>query len=1636
MKKIKMMSLLCFFWLLFGASPVFAAGNVTWSTDQVLGSNGAYPYAGIYQYDNLTIGDNVEITTEGISHLVIKVNGTLTLGKNAAIRVRNGYYAGAPTNLISGLTAANLTTTGIDAGGFRLYENMFGKGGNGGVGGNNPQYTSGGGGGGGGGFGGGIGGQGGTCLYGTDYKGLKGNDNGGSGGAGGYGAFTAATGGAGGTAGGATGLGSNGNQGQIYTRATDISDQIGGGAGGGGGNGGAGADRQQIYYDYYESSPGAGGGGGGYGGGTLTIIAGNIVFDSTSLPHFLVSGQKGGQGGYGGVTRSGMPGENGAGGLLIIQCPTFPYKSSLESIWNLGDGTYGSHDISSANGGHGIVTGGPQKLFINGAEPVSATGIKMDQPGITLVVGREAGTMSAQVLPSTATNKKIHWSSGNTNVAVVDANGVVTPGAPGTAVITATTDDGGYKGTSTVTVGWPVESISLDKSSLTLKKNGTPVTLQATVLPTDAAIKNVTWTSDNTAAAEVDANGTVTPKAPGTAIITATTVDGGFKAQCTVTVYTPVTFIYLNKNQLALTLGMGGETLTATVTPADATNKKVIWTSGAPDIASVDQTGLVTPAAIGSTVITARTEDGNFTAQCSVTVGDRVTGITLDKDRLILGDYGLEGFLLPIISPQTATDKYVTWTSDNTAVAFVTDGIVTPGDLGSARITAKTRDGGFVAYCDVLVVRLATGVTLDREDCTLVVGRDTAQLIATVTPIDAYNKNITWSSGNDRIAKVDANGLVTPVSSGTAVITVTTEDGAFTDSCTVTVGSPVTGITLDKSSIMIRAGDNGSTLQAAVAPSSAANKKVIWTSKNPNVAQVSPDGEVTGAAQGTTQIMATTEDNGFSAVCRVHVTAEEVQSVNPKAGDQNISINQNINIVFSEDMDSSTINGTTIRLRQDSDLVSGFVKYDQGSRMASFTPAEPLDYLSSYTVFLSHQIKTAAGTGLGTSSENDLTWSFSTEKEDIPGPADSPWPQYLRDPARSAQSAGIITDSNMVRWKVMTGQKSSAPALGEKTIYCPGEDALMALCPDGSVKWTFPVIGQVNSTPAVAGNGTIYFTAGTTLYAVRDQETSAAPLWTYDLTDKARVFDLLLDWEGKIFLSTSVENVNVLGEIIYISELYCIEQGELIWKKYFDQEIVSSPVMDSFGTIYQAAGDKIYSFARNGKELWHRNSIDGSKVLSLTIGSEGKIYACTEEGRIQALDSGGLPVWSQIVEGTPTPPALGVDDEIFVGDSTGLIYRLDQEGNILNEIMVGSLMTAPPVVDQMNNLIVGTVAGRVYSFDSDGTERWRLKTGSQVTAPVTVGAGGTVYVTGVNGYLYAVGGAVLELIMDDNKVLKETDVNCAVNISGISDLSAAEIKILFDSSVMEVTGINPGSFFDNTLAVLPGQDEYTIVGDCFAYNNCEGWILLSGSKKWGDSLNGDVTLAEIVFRTKTSGLSPITIKEHTLVDRYSNTIGALSMDTYLEVTAGGTITGAIKPEGNANSNNFEICLEDVNHQVLATTKPLSDMRFIFPDLAPGSYSISVYGPVYLRERIEDISLSAGSGNKDISEITLKTGDVDRSNSVDLMDLTIFARTFGTRPGDDKWRQDADFDKDYRVNIIDLTYLARNYDLVGAAPSAQ
>ena len=268
-----------------------------------------------------------------------------------------------------------------------------------------------------------------------------------------------------------------------------------------------------------------------------------------------------------------------------------------------------------------------------------------------------------------------------------------------------------YKTGGSAPVTPTVNSVTVSPASVTLDPNGTQQ-LTATVDATPAsADKSVTWSSSTPSVAIVSESGLVTAVAQGTATITATSnLDNTKSGTCSVTVNAPaasipVTAIALNKQATTIVIG-DSETLTINYTPADAnTGKAVAWTSSNTSVATVDNSGKVTGVSAGSATITATsTTDNTITASCVVTVqAVAVTGVSINPTSANLQIGGSTDLTYTIL-PANATDKSVSWSSSNTAVATVNNnGHVSAVAAGTATITVTTTDGNKTATCSVTV---------------------------------------------------------------------------------------------------------------------------------------------------------------------------------------------------------------------------------------------------------------------------------------------------------------------------------------------------------------------------------------------------------------------------------------------------------------------------------------------------------------------------------------------------------------------------------------------------------------------------------------------------------------------------------------------------------------------------------------------------------------------------------------------------------------------------------------------------------------------------------------------------------------------------------------------------------------------
>ena len=531
----------------------------------------------------------------------------------------------------------------------------------------------------------------------------------------------------------------------------------------------------------------------------------------------------------------------------------------------------------------------------------------------------ETVDLVATILPETTTDKSVTWSSSDEAIATVDANGKVTAVAVGKATITATAASG-ISATCVITVAeTPAGGITIDKDALGISGDnlemrvGDVKAIKVNVTPETTTDKSVVFESSDPAIASVDEDGNVTALSLGSTIITITAKSNAdVKATLNVTVVaTPAGAISLNKTEASL---KATETvdLVATIIPETTTDKSVTWSSSDEAIATVDADGKVTAVAVGKATITATAASG-ISATCVITVAETPAGgITIDKDALgITGDnlemrVGDVKAIKVAVTPETTTDKSVTYESSDPTVASVDEGgNVTALSLGSTIITITAKSNTEVkATLNVTVVATPAGaISLNKTEASLK-ATETVDLVATILPETTTDKSVTWTSSDEAIATVDADGKVTAVAVGKATITATAASG-ISATCVITVTeTPAGGITIDKDALGIT-GDNlemrvgdVKAIKVVVTPETTTDKSVVYGSSDPAIASVDEDGNVTALSLGTTTITITAKSNtDVKATLIVTVVATPAGAISLNKTEASLKATETVDLV-------------------------------------------------------------------------------------------------------------------------------------------------------------------------------------------------------------------------------------------------------------------------------------------------------------------------------------------------------------------------------------------------------------------------------------------------------------------------------------------------------------------------------------------------------------------------------------------------------------------------------------------------------------------------------------------------------------------------------------------------------------------
>jgi len=309
--------------------------------------------------------------------------------------------------------------------------------------------------------------------------------------------------------------------------------------------------------------------------------------------------------------------------------------------------------------------------------------------------------------------------------------------------------------------------------------------------------EKVTYATSDQKVASV-ASGKITAKGEGESTVpcTLTYKDGSaLSADMKVRVYIPVSGVKLGSTKpITLNVNEKSPAIAFSVTPDNAKYQTV------EAVATVDANGVITALKAGKTTVTAVSDDeaSPKKASCQVTVLQPVTGLSLNQSAVELAK-GKNIKLEAVAAPQDASNQKVEWESSDKTVAMVNaNGLVTAKSKGTAVIYAHAKDGsGITAACQVEVFLPVTRVTLEKKTLTLNVTEKSSALDVSIAPEGAKYQAVGWSSDDEEVATVDANGIITAVKAGKAKITVASEESpSKSASLTVTVLQPVTGITV------------------------------------------------------------------------------------------------------------------------------------------------------------------------------------------------------------------------------------------------------------------------------------------------------------------------------------------------------------------------------------------------------------------------------------------------------------------------------------------------------------------------------------------------------------------------------------------------------------------------------------------------------------------------------------------------------------------------------------------------------------------------------------------------------------------------------------------------------------------------
>jgi outer membrane protein assembly factor BamB len=315
-----------------------------------------------------------------------------------------------------------------------------------------------------------------------------------------------------------------------------------------------------------------------------------------------------------------------------------------------------------------------------------------------------------------------------------------------------------------------------------------------------------------------------------------------------------------------------------------------------------------------------------------------------------------------------------------------------------------------------------------------------------------------------------------------------------------------------------------------------------------------------------------------------------------------------------------------------------------------------------------------------------------------------------------------------MKWEFVTGDiVLSSPAIaGDGTIYVgSGDNKLYAINPDGTEKWEFLTGGYIRSSPAIGTDGTIYVgSLDNIFYAINSNGTKK---WEFSTGD----------WIG------SSPAIGIDGTIYVGSrdnKLYAVNpNGTKKWEFSTGSIIEASPAIGIDGTIYVGSWDKkLFAISPNGRKKWEFLTGDFIET-SPAIGNDGTIYVSSADGNLYAIDTLGFKKWAFLTPGVIySSPAIGTDGTIYVGSGDNKLYAINPDGTKKWEFSAESVIRSSPAIGSDGTIYVGSWNSKFYAVNPDGKKKWEFLTKNYIMSSPSIASDGTIYLGSADNNLYAV----------------------------------------------------------------------------------------------------------------------------------------------------------------------------------------------------------------------------------------------------------------------------------------------------------